>query len=100
MEMDVPNIYREHLDTSIRLGKDVLTKLGFRSHTVHRLGQSFLKYDESALSELVKVKHDQKEYISAVRRQIEMQEALLSSELHRKFTLNDHAWDSEVMKGK
>jgi CPA2 family monovalent cation:H+ antiporter-2 len=100
MEMDVPNIYREHLDTSIRLGKDVLTKLGFRSHTVLRLGQSFLKYDESALSELVKVKHDQKEYISAVRRQIEMQEALLSSELHRKFTLNDHAWDSEVMKGK
>ncbi|MCS4433080.1 monovalent cation:proton antiporter-2 (CPA2) family protein [Aquiflexum gelatinilyticum] len=100
MEMDVPNIYREHLDTSIRLGKEVLTKLGFRSHTVHRLGQSFLKYDESALSELVKVKHDQKEYISAVRRQIEMQEALLSSELHRKFTLNDHAWDSEVMKGK
>lgn len=100
MEMDVPNIYREHLDTSIRLGRDVLTKLGFRTHTVHRLGQSFLKYDESALSELVKVKHDQKEYISAVRKQIEMQEELLSSELHRKFTLNDHAWDSEVMKGK
>jgi CPA2 family monovalent cation:H+ antiporter-2 len=100
MEMEVPNIYREHLDTSVRLGRDVLTKLGFRSHTVHRLGQSFLKYDESALSELVKVKHNQKEYISAVRKQIEMQEELLSSELHRKFTLNDHAWDSEVMKGK
>ena len=46
------------------------------------------------------VKHDQKEYISSVRRTIEMQEALLSSERNRQFTLNDHAWDSEVMKGK
>jgi monovalent cation:H+ antiporter-2, CPA2 family len=100
MEMAVPNIYREHLDSSIRLGKDVLVKLGFRSHTVHRLGQNFLKYDEEALKELVKVKHDQKEYISSVRRTIEMQEQLLSSERLRKFALNDHAWDSEVMKDK
>jgi CPA2 family monovalent cation:H+ antiporter-2 len=100
LEMEVPNIYREHLDSSVRLGKDVLVKLGFRAHTVHRLAQNFIKYDEAALKELVKVKHDQKEYISSVRRTIEMQEALLSSELNRQFTLNDQAWDSEVMKGK
>lgn len=100
MELDVNNIYREHLDSSVRLGKDVLVKLGFRAHTVNRLAQNFIKYDEAALKELVKVKHDQKEYISSVRRTIEMQEALLSSELNKKFALNDHAWDSEVMKGK
>jgi CPA2 family monovalent cation:H+ antiporter-2 len=100
MEMDVPNIYREHLESSVRLGKDVLIKLGFRSHTVQRLAQSFIKYDEDALKELVKFKNDKKEYISEVRRQIEMQEQLLSSELNRKFTLNDHAWDAEIMKGK
>jgi monovalent cation:H+ antiporter-2, CPA2 family len=100
MEMDVPNIYREHLESSVRLGKDVLVKLGFRSHTVQRLAQSFIKYDEEALKELVKFKNDKKEYISEVRRQIEMQEQLLSSELNRKFTLNDQAWDAEIMKGK
>ncbi|MFD2203098.1 monovalent cation:proton antiporter-2 (CPA2) family protein [Shivajiella indica] len=100
MELDVPNIYREHLESSVRLGKDVLIKMGFRSHTVQRLAQSFIKYDEEALKELVKIKHDKKEYISAVRKQIEMQEQLLSSELNRKFTLNDQAWDSEIMKGR
>ena len=27
-----------------------------------------------------------------------MQESLLSGELMRKFSMNDHAWDSELMK--
>lgn len=98
MEMDVPHIYREHLDSSVRMGKDVLTKLGFRAHTVHRLAQNFIKYDEAGLQELVKYKDNQQEYISMVRRNIEMQEDLLASELNRKFSLNDHAWDSDQIK--
>lgn len=98
LEMGITNIYREHLDTSIRMGEDVLKKLGFRSHTVHRLAQSFREYDESALKILVNYKDDQKEYISKVKKQIESQEALLSGELSRKFSINDHAWDSEEMK--
>lgn len=100
MEMGVENIYREHLDTSIRMGEDVLKKLGFRAHTVHRLAQSFREYDESALKILVNYKNDRKEYISKVKKQIESQEALLSGELARKFSLNDHAWDSEGIKEK
>jgi CPA2 family monovalent cation:H+ antiporter-2 len=98
MEMGVKNIYREHLDTSIRMGQDALKKLGFRAHTVHRLGLSFREYDESALKILAKYKNNEKKYISAVKLQIEQQEALLSGELSRKFSLNDHAWDSEPMK--
>lgn len=98
MEMGVTNIYREHLDTSIRMGEDVLKKLGFRAHTVHRLAQQFREYDESALNVLVNFKNDEKEYISKVKLQIESQEALLSGELSRKFSINDHAWDSENMK--
>ncbi|MFC3881440.1 monovalent cation:proton antiporter-2 (CPA2) family protein [Algoriphagus namhaensis] len=98
MEMGVDNIYREHLDTSIRMGEDVLKKLGFRAHTVHRLAQSFKEHDESAMKVLVNYKNDEKEYISKVKLQIEMQEALLSGELSRKFSLNDHAWDSDSMK--
>ena len=98
LEMGINNIYREHLDTSIRMGEDVLKKLGFRAHTVHRLAQSFREYDESALRILADYKDDQKEYISKVKKQIESQEALLSGELSRKFSINDHAWDSESMK--
>lgn len=98
MEMGMKNIYRDHLDTSIRMGEDALKKLGFRAHTIHRLAKNFREYDESALEILVKYKNDEKKYISAVKLQIEQQEALLSGELSRKFSLNDHAWDSEPMK--
>lgn len=98
LDEGVDNIYREHLDTSIRMGEDALKKLGFQAHTVHRLGKQFRDYDEQALKVLVQFKNNRKEYISKVRKQIEMQESLLSGELSRKFSLNDHAWDSEQMK--
>lgn len=98
MDVGVQNIYREHLDASIRMGEDALRKLGFRAHTVHRLGKQFRNYDDEALKVLVNYKHNQDEYISKVKTYIEMQESLLSGELSRKFSLNDHAWDSEQMK--
>jgi monovalent cation:H+ antiporter-2, CPA2 family len=98
LDVGVENIYREHLDSSIRMGEDALRKLGFRAHTVHRLGKQFRDYDEQALKVLVQFKNNRKEYISKVRKQIEMQESLLSGELSKKFSLNDHAWDSEQMK--
>lgn len=98
MEMGVKNIYREHLDTSIKMGEDALKKLGFRAHTVHRLAKQFRDYDESALKVLVNFKDNRDEYISKNRQQIEMQESLLSGELMRKFSINDHTWDSESIK--
>ncbi|WPR76931.1 monovalent cation:proton antiporter-2 (CPA2) family protein [Algoriphagus sp. NG3] len=98
MEMGVKNIYREHLDTSIRMGEDVLKKLGFRAHTVHRLAKQFRTYDEDALKILVNYKDNQDEYISKNKQQIEMQESLLSGELMRKFSVNDQTWDSDSIK--
>lgn len=98
MEMGVNNIYREHLDTSIRMGQEALQKLGFRAHTVQRLAAQFRKYDEESLKILVKYRGNQAEYISKVKKQIEIQETLLSGELSRKFSMNDHAWDSDSLK--
>ena len=98
MEMGIESIYREHLDTSIRMGEDALKKLGFRAYTVHRLAAQFKKYDEDALKILAQYKNDEETYISKVKKQIEQQEMLISGELSKKFSLNDHAWDSEAMK--
>ena len=100
MDLGIKNIYREHLDTSIRMGVDVLTKLGFRAYTVNRLAHQFREYDEQALKVLVNFKNNKKEYISIVRREIELQEAMLGGELSKKFSLNDHAWDSDQMKDR
>ena len=48
MDMGLENIYREALDTSIRLGVDALVKLGYRRYSAVRAGQTFMKYDESS----------------------------------------------------
>lgn len=100
LEKDIQNIYREQLDTSILMGEDVLKKLGFRAHTMHRLAAQFKKYDEESLKILVNFKNDQKEYLSTAKRHIEQQESILSGELSKKFSLNDHAWDSEQLKSE
>ena len=98
MEMGVKNIYRENLDTSIRMGEDVLKKLGFRAHTVHRLAKQFRDYDEDALKVLMNYKDNKDAYVTKIRQQIEMQESLLNGELMRKFSVNDHTWDSDSIK--
>lgn len=98
MNINIMNPYREHLDTSVKMGVDVLRKMGFRSYSLHRAAQAFIRYDEEAMVELYKLRHDRNLYISASRKQIEMQEELLSNDFRQAPDLTDHAWDSDEMK--
>lgn len=100
IEQNVKHIYRETLYTSVYLAVDVLTNLGFRKYTATRKGLDFIKYDEQAIKKLAKHRHNMKDYIISVRKQIELQEKLISEDLHSNLTVEDHAWDSEVMREK
>ena len=100
LDEGVDNIYREHLDTSIRLGVDVMKKLGYRTYSAFRAGQNFIKYDEAALRTLSQNRKDMKVYISAVREQIALQEELLQNDRQIVPSANDHAWDSKEMREK
>lgn len=98
LDMGVKDVYRESLDTSIRLGVDVLVKLGHRRYTATRAGQNFLKYDEAALLKLAPHRHDEKTYLYNAREQITLQEQLLANDREVNPTINDHAWESELRK--
>ena len=98
MDLGLRNIYRDTIDTSIRLGVDVLKKLGFRSYTATRSGQNFFKYDEAAMWRLAKNRHNLKQYISDVKKEIAQQEEILSSDLHSSPAHLDHSWDSEALR--
>jgi CPA2 family monovalent cation:H+ antiporter-2 len=98
LDLGIDNIYREHLDTSIKLGVDVLVKLGHRAYSANRAGQNFKRYDENAMRELFRHRHDKKVYISEVRQQIEIQEELLQNDIAYQPNLNDHAWDGEHLR--
>ncbi|MHB8769997.1 MAG: monovalent cation:proton antiporter-2 (CPA2) family protein [Syntrophales bacterium] len=95
MDMGITEIYRETLDTSIRMGIDCLVKLGFRRYSATRAGQNFLKYDEAALHKLAAQRHDKSAYIFTVREQYQLQEQLLATDREVNPSLGDHAWDSD-----
>ncbi len=96
MDKGITDIYRETLDTSIRMGVDCLVKLGYRRYSATRAGQNFLKYDEAAMHKLAPHRHDESAYIFTVKEQVELQEQLLTSDREVNPTLGDHAWDSDL----
>ncbi len=98
MDLGVTHVYRETLYTSVHMAIDILKKLGFRSYTATRKGMDFIRYDEASLVKLAKHRHEIKDYIVNVKEQIEMQEKLLSEDLHIGLTAEDHAWDSQPMR--
>jgi CPA2 family monovalent cation:H+ antiporter-2 len=95
LDMGIENIYRESLDTSVRLGVDVLMKLGFRKYSATRAGQNFIKYDEAALSTLAAHRHDQEAYLLNTREQIALQEQLLANDREVFPNVHDDAWDKQ-----
>ncbi len=95
IDMGIEDVYRESLDTSVRLGVDALVKLGFRKHTALRAGQNFLKYDHDALIKLAAHRHDQEEYLFKSREEIEVQEQLLAEDRNVIPHLQDYSWDRE-----
>ena len=96
MDMGITDIYRETLDTSVRLGVDVLVRLGHRRYSAYRAGQNFIRYDEEAMHKLAPHRHDQSAYIFNLREQIQIQEELLANDRAANPSLNDHAWDNRL----
>jgi CPA2 family monovalent cation:H+ antiporter-2 len=72
--------------------------MGHRAYSAHRAAQNFRKFDEAAMKNLVRHRHDQKAYIINARREIEIQEQCLQNDLNRSTNDGDHAWDSEFMR--
>lgn len=95
LDMGIDAVYRESLDTSVRLGVDALVKLGFRRHTAWRAGQSFIDYDEKALRKLAAHRHNSEAYLFQTREHIEAQEQLLSEDRKVIPHLQDSAWDRD-----
>ena len=98
LDMGINDVYRESFDTSVRLGVDVLVKLGFRKHSATRAGQLFIRYDEAALRQLAQHRHDQEAYIFNVREQIALQEQILSNDRKASPNIHDHAWDTQASR--
>ncbi len=96
MNEGMMHVYRETLDTSLRVGADVLKMMGHRAHSTHRMARAFLKHDEATIKKLASIK-DPDEYITNARESIEEIERLLETDRHDKELRQDSGWDEESL---
>ncbi|SHM93895.1 monovalent cation:proton antiporter-2 (CPA2) family protein [Polaribacter sp. KT 15] len=92
------NIYRESLETSLVLAKDVLSKMGFRKYTLNRQVQNFIKYDVESLRRLATETKREDDYIFKARKELEQQEKFLNEDFKRGIVEFDNHWDSEHIR--
>ncbi len=97
MNAGMLHVYRETLDTSLRLGVDALTLLGHRAYTARRLARLFLQQDEKNLKKLAAIRNEE-EYISESRKFIEEIELVIQADRQDFGSGPDGAWDAESLR--
>ncbi|MFB6455811.1 monovalent cation:proton antiporter-2 (CPA2) family protein [Chitinophaga sp. Hz27] len=98
MDLGVLHIYRETVDTSLRLGVDALELLGIRAYHSHRAARTFLKQDERSLKSLSAARDDKKEFVSAMKERIDEMEKLITSDKIKTWLDEGEGWDSTSIR--
>jgi len=98
LDAGVDRVYRESLDTSIRVGVDTMRFLGMPAYEAHRRGQIFRVHDERALRELGSLRSDRATYMRSVRLQTETLEQLLQTDSEDIHLDRDAAWDADSLR--
>ncbi len=80
LDAKADGVYRETLDTSLRLAGDALRFLGFRALTVERALLAFRCHDERVVREMAGYTGDQQTYIREARARIEELDLLFRSD--------------------
>ena len=96
MNAGMLHVYRETIDTSLRVGVDVMRFLGHRTYTAQRAARSFLKMDEANLKKLAAIQ-DQDEYIITAKNYIEEMEQMLRQDHDSTLSAEDKGWDEESL---
>ncbi|WP_339698264.1 monovalent cation:proton antiporter-2 (CPA2) family protein [uncultured Marixanthomonas sp.] len=80
--LGVEHIYRESLDTSVKMASDVLHFMGFDREATNDQAKKFINLDVQSLKRLATTPKNGKEYIFKAREEIEQQEKLLVDDLN------------------
>ena len=94
MNAGMLHVYRETIDTSLRMGIDAMRFLGFRHYTATRAARAFLKMDEANLKKLAAIQ-DIDEYILTVRGDMEEMEKMLRADNQNMMVSEDKSWDED-----
>lgn len=96
MNAGMLHIYRETIDTALRLGVDAMAMLGHRRYSAQRAARIFLRHDEETLKKLSSIK-DKDEYIITARAYIEEIEKVLQADTGDLSLTRDAGWDEDSL---
>lgn len=97
IDAGISDVYRETLDSALRMGADALAKLDFRKYQTQRSVKTFRKHDEKYLHELATMHHDRKALIRGARQRIQDLERLILDELDNVGKNKDLGWDPTTL---
>ena len=80
MNAGMLHVYRETIDTSLRLGVDVMKILGHNEQAAQDAAIKFLRHDEANLKNLASIR-DTEEYIVTARSYIEELEKMIRGDM-------------------
>ncbi len=83
MNAGMLHVYRETIDTSIRMGVDVMKTLGLKHYTAVRAARKFFQLDEANLKKLAAI-NDNEVYIETARTYMEELEKMLRADMEQK----------------
>jgi monovalent cation:proton antiporter-2 (CPA2) family protein len=99
IEAGVGHVYRETLESSLRMGADALQLLGRRAYYAQRVARLFGQHDERTLTELAAVRGDQQQYFLTIRQRIAELEQLLQSDDKDRWLMGvGEGWDNESLR--
>ena len=98
LDKGVDHVYRDTLDTSLRVGVDALKLLGLRAHQAQRASMVFRRHDEEMMEELARARHDKGAYLSRSKQAIFNLEQLLKLDLEDQGEDLDQGWDTTSIK--
>ncbi|QDU84672.1 Glutathione-regulated potassium-efflux system protein KefC [Planctomycetes bacterium Pla163] len=93
MVRGVDDVYRETLDSALRMGSDALNALGTPAHQALRTTQAFRRHEEKLVRELAEHRHE-RQIVDLARRRIADVEATLEADARRHVEPKDAGWDT------
>lgn len=95
----VEYIYRQALDSSLRMGADAMRHLGFRAYHAERASQKFLRHDHATVAELSgMIQGDEAIFVTAVRERIAAIESVMARDLEDDRIDPAEGWDPESVR--
>ncbi len=98
LDAGVTHIYRDTLDTSLRMGVDALRLLGVRAYQANRAARMFRRHDEESVRMMAGLRGDRARYINTARERIEDLERTLLDDLKDAGLERDAGWDAESLR--